>query len=109
MPHLSKPILKLASVILSLLALPARALKRTAGPPDDFRFVRAAEICNGNDAASFRFGTCSVLIDCVYKTLTEAFKANLNSGASIVALLPTILVLTGEELAPVINDPQRYF
>lgn len=87
--------LRLYLVIL-VIAIPAQGLKRTIGPPHDRRFVKAANKCNATTSEAFEYRICSDTIDCIYDHLTEAFKANLASGTSIVALLPTILALIGE-------------
>ena len=75
---------------------PVEAFKRTVGPANNIRFENASRACNGSDPNSFKFGACSALISCVYPNLSEALKASLNTGTSIVSLLPTILALIGE-------------
>lgn len=94
--HSSQILFRLSSAILTLLVIPAQAIKRTVGPADDPRFQNASRACNGSDPKSFEFGTCSILISCVYENLSEALKSSLGSGTSIAALLPTILALIGE-------------
>lgn len=98
MGHMYPSFSKRTCLSLTILALviPAQTIKRTVGPATDPRFQNASRICNGSDPRVFEFRTCSLLIDCVYDNLTEAFKASLSSGTSIAALLPTILVLIGE-------------
>jgi hypothetical protein len=88
--------LSILFVELAAFATPARAIKRTIGPPKDYRFQNASRICDGSDPKAFQFRTCSLMIDCVYENLTEAFKSSLSSGTSIAALLPTILALIGK-------------
>lgn len=83
-------------MVLLLFILPTQAINRTVGPPHDPHFVNATNSCNGSDPANFRFDECSKLISCVYEHLHEGFKASMSCGASIAALLPTILVLIGE-------------
>ena len=95
MPQLSRPINLLESLILSLFILPAQAINRTIGPPGDHHWSLVIQKCNGTNPDRFQFGTCSLLIDCVYEHLGEALKASLASGSGIAALLPTILVLIG--------------
>jgi len=99
---------QLYAAIVSLLVLPAQAFKRTVGPPDDPRFEQASKVCNGSDPASFKFGTCSVLISCVFNNLSEALKASLSSGTSIAALLPTILALIGKPSLPALIPQSIY-
>ncbi|KAF2815757.1 uncharacterized protein BDZ99DRAFT_514403 [Mytilinidion resinicola] len=93
--HFSSQILFQLSLAILTLILPAQALKRTVGPADDPRFQNASRICDGSDPKMFQFGTCSVLISCIFNNLDEAFKASLGTGTSIAALLPTILALIG--------------
>lgn len=85
-------------VVFLLFILPIQAINRTVGPPHDQRFIDASNHCNGHDPASFTFGPCSLLIDCVYEHLDESLKASLSCGTSIAALLPTILVLISERI-----------
>ena len=87
---------------LSFLIPSVLALKRTIGPPKDYRFIAALRICNGSDPANFKFAVCSVLIACVYENIDEAFKASLSSGTNIASLLPTILVLIGMLCSPLL-------
>lgn len=94
--YLSRPFSILSLLASSYLITPALALRRTAGPSDNYRFVRASNSCGVGDPKSFEFGACSILITCVYETLSEAYKANLSTGTNIASLLPTILVLIGE-------------
>lgn len=82
-------------VSILLLVSSAFAFNRTIGPTDDRRFTNASKVCQGGDPANWKFGACSLLIDCVYDQLSEAFKASLDSGTNIASLLPTILVLIG--------------
>lgn len=86
----------LTSVTIFNLILPIQAMKRTIGPATDYRFINATKLCNSQGPKDFQFGTCSILIDCVYDNLTEAYKASLSAGTSIAALLPTILSLIGK-------------
>lgn len=88
----------LSQLCLTFLILinPVQGISRTVGPADDLRFQNASSRCSGSDPKSFEFGTCSLLITCVYENLPEALKASLGSGTSIAALLPTILALIGE-------------
>jgi hypothetical protein len=72
------------------------ALRRTPGPQDDIRFQRLSATCHGLDPQEYSFGKCSSLISCIYDEFPEAMKQSLANGASIVALLPTILALIGK-------------
>jgi hypothetical protein len=83
-------------VAIFAFILPVFALRRTIGPPDDSRFIKASQVCNVTWPESFEFGVCSITISCVYQNLTQALIASLGAGTSIAALLPTILALIGE-------------
>jgi hypothetical protein len=83
-------------VAIFAFILPAFALRRTIGPPNDPRFIKASQVCNVTWPESFEFGVCSITISCVYQNLAQALIASMGCGTSIAALLPTILALVGE-------------
>ena len=89
MRHLFK-LFSLPSVLVSsLLVLTTLSLRRTIGPPNDARFITAAQACNGNDRKEFEFGMCSLLIVYVYEKIDEAFKASFSSDTNIAWVEPS--------------------
>jgi hypothetical protein len=71
------------------------AVHRTIGPANDPRFIAVSKICNASDPENWKFGQCSLMINCVYNNLAQALLASLGAGANIAALIPTILALIG--------------
>lgn len=84
-------------------------MQRTIGPPTDQRFIHASTVCNGSDPTNLKFGTCSILIYCIYANIDQAFQASLSSGTNIASLLPTILVLISVFSIPWLDKPSELF
>ncbi|KAH9950173.1 hypothetical protein B0H21DRAFT_785958 [Amylocystis lapponica] len=86
----------------ALIFIPsAAAFKRSIGAKDP-RIKLGVDICfSGGDpnfsnlTLGYEGGACPNLINCVMDNLAAADQAGLSAGASIAAMLPTILALTG--------------
>ncbi|KAK4186213.1 hypothetical protein QBC35DRAFT_533575 [Podospora australis] len=66
---------------------------RSASRGRDTRYEVATKNCNVSDPSIFRYASCSDFIECVVKELRPIMGTDLNTGTTLVGLLPTILLL----------------
>ena len=99
------PARRTSALAFLLLAHSANAFQRAIGAKDA-RIGRAVKLCvAGGDPnyvgvpLGYGGGVCPNLIDCIMDNLNAADQAGLSAGASIAALLPTVLALAGKPLS----------
>ena len=93
------------SVLLTnLFFITGISIAKTLGSPTDHETKAVLEQClnnatlysnYGDGTPGFGFGQCPHLIECVLSSSSEANKAGMSAGASIAALIPTMLALIG--------------
>lgn len=90
--------------IATVLFLIGTSLADTLASPGDSETQAVLQQCLNNrtlsdsfdPAPGFGFGRCPQLINCVLSSSSGASKAGFSAGASIAALIPTMLALIGE-------------